>query len=83
MENGKNKNGKMTLDKIGAMVARGLDTMVTKDDFSSLKNEVASISSKLSRIEVKLDDHQELLDSHEKDILNLKHKVSVLGRKQA
>ena len=77
----------MTLEKLGVMLARSLDTMVTKTEMIVTKEEINgrfdSVDRRLDKIESKIESMTSLVDDHEKDILNLKHKVSVLGRKQA
>lgn len=91
MENKKENKGKMTLDRLARMLGDSThetqakideiaSKMATKDEMNLRFN---LVDKRLARIDEKLDSQQELLDDHEKDILNLKHKVSVLGRKQA
>ena len=94
MENKKENKGKMTLDRLARMLGDSthetqakIDEIVSKMDTLTSKDEMNlrfdSVDRRLDRINEKLDGQQELSNNHEKDILNLKHKVGVLGRKQA
>lgn len=86
MENKKeNKNGKMTLNKLAGMVARGFartdkrfdeieGKMVTKDEFNTLEK-------KVDKLDYQVDEVYDILKRFEEnDILNLQKRVQILEK---
>ena len=87
MENKKeSKNGKMTLEKLAGMVARGFDK--TTSDTSEIKSDISEIKFKLSghdkrfdKLEFKVDEVKDALERlEESDILNLQKRVQILEK---
>ena len=86
MENKKeNKNGKITLEKLAGMVARGFSKtdikfdeirseMVTKDEFRTLEK-------KVDKLDFQIDEVYDILKRFEEnDILNLQKRVQILEK---
>lgn len=83
METKKINKKKMTIEDLAAMFARQTTLLASKEDLEPIKVDLKLIVNRLDRIDSRRDDISEILDNHEKDILKLKHKVVVLGRRQA
>lgn len=92
----KNEKNKMTLEKLAEMIERNMvtkdefnsltgQTQSFRKEVNVFREEVNgrfdAVDKRLDRIESKVDNLSELVDDHEKDILGLKHKVSILGRR--
>ena len=75
MENKKeNKNGKMTLEKLAGMVARGFTR--TDNRFDSLDREFHDVKNRLGKVEFQVDEAHDILKRFEEnDILNLQKRV--------
>jgi predicted nuclease with TOPRIM domain len=87
MENKKeNNNGKMTLDKLAGMVARGFGR--TTSDLVEVKNKLREHDRRFSehdkrfdKLEFKIDEVQDALERlEESDILNLQKRVQILEK---
>lgn len=78
----KNKNKKMTLDKLAGMISRRFDDiedeMVTKNEFSDFRSE---INKRLDKVEYQVDEVYDILKRFEEnDILNLQKRVQILEK---
>lgn len=85
MENKKNKNRKMTLEKLASMVARGFEKTATKDDLKDLEtklsNRIDNLDKRLGKVEYQVDEAHDILKRFEEnDILNLQKRVQVLEK---
>ncbi|MBI4158412.1 MAG: hypothetical protein HY505_02230 [Candidatus Yanofskybacteria bacterium] len=81
MTNKKNKNGKMTLDKLARMVAEGFDKTATKEDLREVKDKLAEHDRRFSKLEFQVDEIHEILDRFEEnDILDLQKRIKILER---
>ena len=80
MENKKeNKKGKMTLEKLAGMVARGFDR-TTADSFE-VKGKLAEHDRRFDKLEYKIDEVKDALERlEESDILNLQKRVQILEK---
>lgn len=68
------KKGKMTLDKLAGMVARGFEKTATKEDISHLEE-------RIGKVEYRVDEVYDILKRFEEnDILNLQRRVQVLEK---
>jgi len=83
----KNKNGKMTLDKLAGMVARGFEKTATKEDFAkvtirleSVEERLDRVEKKLSKVEYRVQEVYDILVSEEKQVLNLQKRIGTLER---
>jgi len=79
MENKKeNKNGKMTLDKLAGMVARGFEKAATKTEMNSRFD---SIERRLAKVEYQVGEAHDILKRFEEnDILNIQRRVQILEK---
>ena len=81
-----NKNGKMTLEKLAVMVARGFEG--TDKKFEGIDKRLDRVEAKLSehdrrfsKLEYQIDEVKEIVERFEKsDILNLQKRVQILER---
>ena len=86
MENKKeNKNGKITLEKLANMVARGFENTATKDDLKELrmelKGDIHALAKKVDKIDYQMDEVYDILKRFEEnDILNLQKRVQILEK---
>ena len=72
------KNGKMTLDKLASMVARGFDKLATKTEMNSRFD---SVERRLAKVEYQTDEMHDILKRFEEnDILNLQKRVQILEK---
>ena len=79
MTNEKNKNGKMTLDKLAGMVARGFDK--TSADLIEVKDKLSEHDRRFSKLEFQVDEIHEILDRFEEnDVLDLQKRIKILER---
>ena len=53
------KGGKMTIDKLAVMVAKGFDNVATKMDIDGLKKEIEDVKDKLVGTNKRIDDFAE------------------------
>ncbi len=82
MENKKeNKAGKMTIEKLAHMVARGFEKTATKDEVNSLRGDFHYLSKKVDKLDFQIDEMYDILKRFEEnDILNLQKRVQVLEK---
>ena len=82
MKNGKeNKKGKMTLDRLAGMVARGFEKTATKEDLKEVKNKLAEHDARFGKLEYQVDEMYDILKRFEEnDILNLQKRVQILEK---
>lgn len=87
MENKKeNKDGKMTLEKLGQMVANGFgevnEKMATKEEmkagFQEVKVKLAEHDVRFSKLEYRMDEIYDIVIDREKDVLDLQVRVNKL-----
>ncbi|OGN09571.1 MAG: hypothetical protein A3J46_02315 [Candidatus Yanofskybacteria bacterium RIFCSPHIGHO2_02_FULL_41_11] len=80
MENKKeNKNGKMTLDKLAGMVARGF--VRTDKRFDNIDIELHDVKNRLGKVEFQVNEVHDILERFEEnDILNLQKRVQILEK---
>ena len=80
MENKKeNKNGKITLEKLAGMVARGFDR--TAIDLFEVKNKLSEHYKRFNKLEFQVDEVHDILKRFEEnDILNLQKRVQILEK---
>ncbi len=80
MENKKeNKNGKITLEKLAGMVARGFDR--TTADLFEVKNKLSEHDKRFNKLEFQVDEMYDILKHFEEnDILNLQKRVQILEK---
>jgi len=80
MENKKeNKNGKMTLEKLAVMVARGFEG--TDKRLDRVEAKLSEHDRRFSKLEYQIDEVKEIVERFEKsDILNLQKRVQILER---
>jgi len=80
MENKKeNKNGKMTLEKLARMVAKGF--VRTDKRFDNIDTELNDVRNRLVKVEFQVDEVYDILKRFEEnDILNLQKRVQILEK---
>ena len=80
MENKKeDKNGKITLEKLAGMVARGFDR--TTSDLFEVKNKLSEHDKRFNKLEFQVDEVHDILKCFEEnDILNLQKRVQILEK---
>ena len=87
MENKKeNKDSKMTLEKLGRMVADGFESveqrMATKEEmksgFQEIKAKLVEHDARFGKLEYRMDEVYEIVVDKEKDVLDLQVRVNKL-----
>lgn len=56
MINKRDKKGKMTMDKLAIMVAKGFENTATKTDIEGLKEEIKGVKNQLAGTNKRIDD---------------------------
>lgn len=73
------KNGKMTLEKLAGMVARGFNK--TTSDISEVKVKLSEHDSRFNKLEFKIDEVKDAIERlEESDVLNLQKRVQILEK---
>lgn len=81
----KEKNEKMTLDKLAVMVARGFEKTASKEDLKEVETRMRSKleehDTRFGKLEYRIDEIHEILNRFEEgDIMDLQKRIKILER---